>query len=1236
MRKTIIISLLLAAFFVILASFISRYYFIENNFERLHNDFQTELNLKEKQLLNELTSFQTEYPFTNDSLKRYAQQQKKIYNDDGFAFFVYRNDSLAYWSTNEIPVNAVYNKKYSSQELLRLDNGFYLVKSASKNQFKFLGLFLIKKAYPYQNQYLNNQYHEDLNLPSQVDIKLQRDSYNILSLNGNFLFSLEFPGQLKPQTSQLLFLFALYFLAFIFIVSSLVNGYRVVNRKQIHPYFTLGLFVLIILLIRYVIMYFKIPGILYSAQLFGPYYYATSIVFSSLGDLIINAFVLFIIGFVFYQYFRVDEKKLRKKNEFRKYFAITTLVFHVFIFLKVLLEILDGIIKNSSVPLDLNNVFSFNEFSILAYLAIAFLLFAYFFIAIKLMHFAFIQSNNFNQYLISAIIALGVFGLLCSISSGSCNVVSAVFGLSIIITYWFLRYKGNKVLSFYSLVFYLVIFTAFFTYFLQVFNHEKEITNRKLMVQKLSTERDKIAEFSFREMENKIMTDSTIIRMMDMESQNMEVEQKTAKYLKENYFTGYWGKYNIQVTICHANKELSIQPDDYIINCHEYFNNIINRMGGKTICEHLYFLDDGTESINYIAVLPFKSDTVKPNYPIKMFLEISSRFVPKGLGYPELLIDKEQRIASDISGYSYGIYVDGELIKNVGNYFYSINLDDYQKSDNEFHFFDKNGYNHLHYKAEGNTHIIISKPNPGFLDRIAPFSYLLIFFIILGGLFYLILNPPKRFDREKITFRTRLQLSMIGVVIISFIIIGISSISYIVRLNHNKNKDTLREKAHSVLIELEHKLAAEDELTVAMNPYLNSILTKFSQVFFTDINLYNLNGELLASSRPEIFEQGLIASRMNAPAYKKLTQYKRALFIKNECIGNYNYLSAYVPFRNDQNELIAFLNLPYFARQTEIKNEISNFLVAFLNIYVILIALAVFLALLISNYITRPLLLIREKMRRVQLEKSNEKISWIREDEIGQLVIEYNRMIDELARSADLLAKSERELAWREMARQVAHEIKNPLTPMKLNVQYLKRAWDEDRKDMDERMKRFTQTIIEQIDSLSLIASEFSDFAKMPRTRREKVDLNQVINDSIQLYQDYHNIRIKYEYDTQPPFFIYSDKKQMLRVFNNLLKNSTQAIGKSKKGEININIQTEEENYLISLSDNGSGIPAEMASRIFSPSFTTKSSGMGIGLAMVRSIIINSKGNIWFESDEGEGTTFYIRLPKWNKSDESK
>ena len=421
-------------------------------------------------------------------------------------------------------------------------------------------------------------------------------------------------------------------------------------------------------------------------------------------------------------------------------------------------------------------------------------------------------------------------------------------------------------------------------------------------------------------------------------------------------------------------------------------------------------------------------------------------------------------------------------------------------------------------------------------------------------------------------------------------------------------------------------MGGNEKIEDVSQDYIQLILEKFSKVFFTDINLYDVNGKLISSSQNKIFEKGLSGKRMNPLAMYQMLYNSQSQFVQIEDIEGMQYLSAYVPFFNNEGHLLAYLNLPYFARSNDLKNEISNFIVALLNIYALLIVVAMVIGLMLTNRITEPLRLIQEKMGKIQLGQTNELINYKGKDEVGKLVKEYNRMVVEITESAERMAESEREDAWREMAKQVAHEIKNPLTPMKLSVQHLQMRWGSfTEEERSERFRNFGKNLITQIDTLSAIATEFSSFAKLPETSFSKVNINDIIKSSVDIYNGTDNVQVRFDFEGS--IFVNGDKDQLIRVFNNLIKNAIQAIPEDRDGYVLLQSDFADEKVKVTIQDNGKGISKEDYSHIFVPNFTTKSSGMGLGLAMVQKIIENMGGEISFESKYGIGTTFTVVLP---------
>jgi nitrogen fixation/metabolism regulation signal transduction histidine kinase len=374
---------------------------------------------------------------------------------------------------------------------------------------------------------------------------------------------------------------------------------------------------------------------------------------------------------------------------------------------------------------------------------------------------------------------------------------------------------------------------------------------------------------------------------------------------------------------------------------------------------------------------------------------------------------------------------------------------------------------------------------------------------------------------------------------------------------------------------------------------------------------------------------------MAPKAYYSMMQTEVSSFTERESIGDLDFNVAYRTVRNDKEELVGFLGLPYYSERSDFNEDIAEFIGTLLNVYVALLIIAFFAAFLTANSITRPLSQLRDKLRAVELGRKNEALEWATKDEIGDLIEEYNKMLVELERSASKLATSEREGAWREMAKQVAHEIKNPLTPMKLSIQYLNHAYQSRPEAIGPMLKRVSATLIEQMDGLARIATEFSNFAKMPSAQNEFIIINGLVQNVYSLFSNNDDVDMTLNIPNED-YSVFADKEQILRVLNNIVKNAIQAIPDDRRGEIMVELKEELGDFVVvDVTDNGCGIPVDTILSVFVPNFTTKSSGTGLGLAISRKIVEHAGGTISFSSEENVGTTFTVRLPIKNKGDES-
>ncbi|WP_296383600.1 HAMP domain-containing sensor histidine kinase [Winogradskyella sp.] len=391
------------------------------------------------------------------------------------------------------------------------------------------------------------------------------------------------------------------------------------------------------------------------------------------------------------------------------------------------------------------------------------------------------------------------------------------------------------------------------------------------------------------------------------------------------------------------------------------------------------------------------------------------------------------------------------------------------------------------------------------------------------------------------------------------------------------------------------------------------------------INLYDLEGQLLKSSK-RIIQRDTTEHCLNAEILNALSNtLEHRYVVKNEENGQ-TFQSSYTYITDEKFKNLAILNLPYLENDDFLNKELNEFLLRLGYAYLAMILAAIVFAYFISKYITKSLKTISDKMNEIRLEKRNKKIEIeSSSDEIETLVNSYNSMIDELEDSAVKLATSEREQAWREMAKQVAHEIKNPLTPMRLSVQSFQRKFNPEDENIHQKVEEYSNTLIQQIDTMSSIASAFSNFAKMPAQKSEVLNVVHIVKLALDIFNE-HYITF---YPDEEEIIAKLDRTQLIRVVTNLVKNGIQAIPEdSENPKIEVRVFSKDDTVKITVEDNGSGISEENKAKVFEPKFTTKTSGMGLGLAMVKNIVETYNGSITFTSQQGKGTTFTVAFPK--------
>ena len=475
-------------------------------------------------------------------------------------------------------------------------------------------------------------------------------------------------------------------------------------------------------------------------------------------------------------------------------------------------------------------------------------------------------------------------------------------------------------------------------------------------------------------------------------------------------------------------------------------------------------------------------------------------------------------------------------------------------------------------------------------------------------------------SKIKIGLSGRIYIAMLALVVISSLVIALFTAIFFKNQNEKYHLDRLERKEKRVENSIKYftdKFDLKKDLNSVPREFYEKIeeLSKENEM---ELKIYNTEGSILLSLDEELNVNDQIPRHI----FDKIYASSDSFYIVNK--GN-NNLATYSILKNKAGENIGILNVPDYDFSTS-SIETKKFYETLIEVYIVLLIGASLLAFFLSRNITSSLRLIGDKMKGISINKKNEKIVWKNQDEIGDLVQRYNTMVEELEESADLLAESERETAWREMAKQVAHEIKNPLTPMKLNVQYLEQSLKADDPEFKEKMTRFSQKMVTQIDALTEIANEFSSFAKMPTTSLSSTDLRIILKDAVGTFDQ--EIKVIKEVNGIEHAIIKGDDNQLIRVFNNLLKNSAQSIPKGRVGVIQVVLSEDASHYFVEVKDNGKGIDPAQYEKIFTPNFTTKSSGSGLGLAIVKNIIKNHSGKITFESKVDVGTSFHLVFPK--------
>jgi two-component system, NtrC family, nitrogen regulation sensor histidine kinase NtrY len=1176
----------------------------EQNLARFQEDFDQITN--DQILLDKITSYKLSFEEIN-ALNR----------QDNF-LYIYQDDELIFWNKNSTIPETFPSSIADDGSLLVQKNGFYFALKKDFGNYQIVALQLIKNNYPIANKYLANNFVAPYEFKSSTKLlPLEAATGEVIySKLGKPLFSVV--QDKTPSKEAAIVPLILGYLSLICFWFFLYYATKMIAQRVSYLYafaFLICMSFVFLMLVNFVDFEFK-KTILFSPELYASQYYG-----QSLGDLLFYSLVVFVIsgGIAYFFYYR-----RLQFNQF-SYILFTAFLFLFFLLINLVIK---SLILDSVISFELNNITQTTLYTLVGLFIFAFALFSFIIYLYIWIYSSYTLYGSKSYYLNFALAFLSMFMLFLF----KFSFVSLLYplGFAVLSSAYLFLLLNRK---FYTRFNYILI-TLFFTSLigasmLSYYNLSKADFQKATIANQISKNNDLITEYRFELIQKDIKADPFIKKFFISPFISQEDVQQRLTYI---YFNGYLSKYNVNALAFNLEGKAIKTADSTLLSS---YYDILNENAEETFSEWLFLIPKENGKNNYLSILPIENNgAISGN----LVIELNPKTYQRENLYPELLIEQQTNPITDYSSkeeYDYGVYKHNYLISQTGEYPFPYYYGVFNASADFPLVQNIKNFRLNFFETDKETKVVMSSPRISVLTSISTLSYIFSFFGILLLFIYLLFQivnyklGQKNVFAINFTFKNRISFAITSITVASFIIVGIVTIGYFSQLYIVKNTDNLIKKQKLVLSSLEYyieKKAQEGSNELPSN--LGTELATLAEIQGIDINIFSLEGNLLLSSQPGVFGNGLVSRKINPVANFNLSELRTERYILDEAIGKLIYKSVYVPIRSKKGEAVAILNLPYFAQKETLRSELSNLMVALVNVYVLLLLVSILLAVIVSSSITRPLANISQKFSMVNLDAKNEPIQWEANDEIGVLVKEYNKMILQIEESASIMAQSERESAWREMAKQIAHEIKNPLTPMKLGIQHLQRAIQERPDEVNELATKVSKTMIEQIENLAEIANAFSSFAKMPAANKEVVNLVEILQNVVDLFQQSKETVLSFNKPLNEAL-IYADKNQLLSVFNNLVKNALQATEEKMDAKVHIELALEGLNYKIKITDNGLGIAEDKKHKVFVPNFTTKSSGTGLGLAISKQIVENNRGVIWFESMENNGATFYVTLPKY-------
>ncbi len=1113
---------------------------------------------------------------------------------------VFHKNKLLFWTSNNVPELADKPKDSVDYAYKVLANGYYLKSYYRWRNYTAIAYLPIRTRFPENSRFLKNHFVPPIQGIEQLKIVTLNSAGAVVRAPDNqSIFRLKLiNAQSKVYDSSWAGWASTLFILSVVLFLAKVKEYLEARWIRQYPIQVLLGWTFLLVVFRIIVFNGRFAAGLQEFDLFRPELLAISSIIPSLGDLLLHSLMVVGVLSMLLSSRDVFRALLKTKLPLNWWRIVTPLAFLlVNLGGLFLLDLSSSIVLNSEIVIDLSKIRNLSYYSFLVYGLIIVLLVVWVILVKAVVRHLSSRADFWTFFLIQLFITCGI-GTFQWWSVGEADAAILLIFLCMLAAWSIsMLLKEGSARSYYVSLFGLS--SVVFGYQLNEAQQAVTLNNAMLQTEKLLSPDDPTAGYLLLSQARLIQEDDLLLEQL---SQKFTVDPAIRLRIQLQYLNGYLEGYNLQ--------QVALIPGLDTAKFIADAQPIIKR----------YFSD---ARMGFELKIPFSNQGLTDTLFLKLQQKVNRNQSP----YPVLLEDRDWRSRERFSDLSFAVYQKGALVRQGGVFPYALNDRKWQASfDGEV--IHQKGTTHLIAKPDYHLTIVVSF-NGGYVLRwmvTASFLFMsgmLVFLLFgLGNVAFADFNL-----RPRITYQLKIELAFMGSAVLILLVVGYITLQYTLIKGRQRQHEQISMRIQSISSSIENEMGPYFRL----NQEFFFALSQMARNYGADVNVFALNGKLLYSTQPGIYQRNLLASYIEPQAIFQMNGLQKTVFVQQEAIGKLKYLSAYIPLNGRDNQKLAILNLPGFTDPYSERDSLNDLIGNLVNLYILFLLLVSVLALRFSEKITAPLRQITRIISETRRRSASSDQLLQREDELGQILKEYYRVVEELEKSAALLAKTQREEAWRDMARQVAHEIKNPLTPIKLSIQYLQKAWKDEVPDFDRRLARITQTVLEQIESLNRIAGEFSAFAQMPVSQKERLNLDALIESVVDLFKE--SATIYYHNETQDAsVYIHGDADQMQRVLNNLIKNGIQAVS-SAQPVILVFLQRTKNQLLVTITDNGPGIPDDLADKIFTPNFTTKSSGMGLGLAIVRKIIEQHDGKIGFTNLPDGGASFWFSLPLYEEKD---